>query len=191
MIVEPITKKSAIRAIKRNLADAKNPRDYLLFTLGINTALRISDLLNLKVKDMIDTYGDTAKYLYLKIRKTRKNRKIKLNENSRDAIEYYFKKTGITDPNKYLFTSVRSKGLPLTRVRAFQLVRDWCEDVHLEGNYGCHTLRKTWGFFARTEKGISWELIGQKLGHSSPSVTRRYLGIQQEEISKVEDIVNL
>ena len=68
--VEPIKDKKKVLAIKRNLKEEKNPRNYLLFVMGINTALRISDLLSLKIKDIIDSKGDIKKYLFAKEKKT-------------------------------------------------------------------------------------------------------------------------
>jgi len=190
MFTEPIMKLSDIRAIKRNLSDEEDPRDYLLFTLGINTALRISDLLKLTVKHISDDRGKPAKYLYLKIQKTGKTQKILLNDAAQKAISYYLRRTGFTDPTEYLFVSNRSNGEPMTRVRAHQLIKNWSKDAGLKGNFSTHTLRKTWGYQAR-QKGISWALISEKLGHRSLSVTRRYLGVTTEEVNKIEDIVNL
>jgi len=62
--------------------------------------------------------------------------------------------------------------------------------VGLKGEYGCHTLRKTFGYQG-WQMGISTELLQEKLGHRSPEVTRRYIGITRDEIRDVEWKVNL
>jgi len=81
---------------------------------------------------------------------------------------------------------------PWTRGHAWRLVNRWCREVGLtEGSYGGHTLRKTWGYMARKYHGVPIELIQAKLGHSTPAVTRRYIGITDDEIEDVENHVNL
>ena len=93
------------------------------------------------------------------------------------------------DADEFLFKSLRSSR-PLDRIRANTLVNRWCEEVGLQGKFGTHTLRKTWGYRAR-KLGVPVELIQEKLGHRSPSITRRYIGITQEEVSNIEEKVCL
>lgn len=71
-IVEPIRESKKILAIKRNLRDEQNPRNYLLFVAGVNLALRISDLLKLKVRDILDNKGEIKNYIHLKEQKTKR-----------------------------------------------------------------------------------------------------------------------
>ena len=180
--VEPIRDRKKILAIKANLKAQSNPRDYLLFTMGINFALRISDLLRLKARDVLDEKGDIKDYIYLREQKTKKEKKLKLNEAVKEVLEYYFSKAQITNPDQLLFVAHRSRK-PLTRIRAWQLIRLWCEKVGLSGErFGTHTLRKTWGYIQRTKHGVGFEIICKRFNHSSPSVTMRYLGIQDKEV---------
>jgi integrase len=188
--VEPIRDLQKILAIKRILKEKNNPRDYLLFTMGINLALRINDLLLLKVTDVLDRQGNITDYIYLREQKTKKEKKIKINQAVNEALQYYFKKATVTDPEQYLFKSNRSN-LKLDRIRAWQLIKNWVNEVGLDTkNMGTHTLRKTWGYQAR-KKGITIEQISEKLGHRSTIVTKRYIGINQDEINKIEDQVCL
>jgi len=187
--VEPIRNPKKISQIKNMLKAKDDPRDYLLFTLGINFALRIQDLLDLKVKDVLGPEG-IKENVYLRENKTGKQKRIKINQSSREALEHYFSKVGEVDPEDYLFRSRRSDK-PLDRSRAYRLVREWTEAVGLtQGRYGTHSLRKTWGYQAR-KQGIPIELIMEKLGHNSPVVTKRYIGITDDEIEDVENHVNL
>lgn len=188
--VEPIKNKFKILAIKRNLKEESNPRNYLLFVMGCNIALRISDLLSLKVKDVIDPKGNINTYLHIKEGKTGRPAKIYINNTVKEALLYYLNKTKGIDPDSYLFKSERSNKR-LDRVRAWGLIQKWTKDVDLEAErYGTHTLRKTWGYQARLQ-GLSIEQISEKLGHKSVTVTRRYIGISQEEINLLEKEVEI
>jgi integrase len=185
-IVEPIRDPKKILAIKRNLREEKDPRNYLLFVAGVNLALRISDLLSIKVKDILDRQGNIKEFIHLKEQKTNRQVKIKLNETVKEALNYYLSKARVTDPEQYLFKSQRGNK-PLDRIRAWGLIQKWTKEVGLEGErFGTHTLRKTWGYQAR-KQGVSIEKINEKLGHKSVIVTKRYIGITQEEINLLED----
>jgi len=188
--VQPIRDIKKIRAIKGNLKK-RNPRDFLLFTLGINTGLRISDILKLKVEDVQDQAGNIREYLDLNEKKTKKQRLIYINDEVKSALEYFFKKTGIYDLDRYLFVSEKSKeNKPITRIRAWQLLQSWCREVGIEGRIGTHTLRKTTGYQMRMA-GVAIELIQEVLGHQSISMTKKYLGITDDEITKVLKKFNL
>jgi len=135
--VEPIRNPEKIAQIKNLLKAKDDPRDYLLFTLGINFALRIQDLLSLKVKDVLDLEdGKIKEYVYLRERKTGRQKRIRVNRSAREALEHCFSRVGEVDPEDYLFRSRRS-GKPLDRSRAYRLVREWTEAVGLtQGRYG-------------------------------------------------------
>jgi len=183
--VEPIRDKKKILAIKRNLKEEGNPRNYLLFVMGVNTALRIGDLLSVKVKDVIDSKGAIKDYLFIKESKTGRQAKIYLNDPVKEALNYYLDKVKGIDPDSYLFKSERSNR-KLDRVRTWGLIQGWAKEAGLEGErYGTHSLRKTWGYQARIQ-GVSISQIQNKLGHKSPAITSRYIGIDQEEINNVE-----
>lgn len=183
--VEPIRDKKKILAIKKNLKEESTPRNYLLFVMGINTALRISDLLSLKVKDVIDSKGNIKDYLHIKEKKTGRQAKIYLNQTVKEALNYFLNQSRGIDPDNYLFKSERSNR-PLDRIRVWSLIQRWTREVGLESErYGTHSLRKTWGYQARMQ-GVSIEQISEKLGHKSVAVTKRYIGINQEEINQLE-----
>lgn len=188
--VEPIRDPRKIVAIKNMLKGQDHPRDYLLFTLGINFALRIGDLLKLRVRDVLDDQGNLRDHIYLRESKTGKEKRIKINKPAREALEFYFSKANPIDPDEPLFKAHRS-GRPLDRTMAYKLISQWCKDVGLiHVRCGTHTLRKTWGYQAR-KQGVPIELIQAKLGHSSPGVTKRYIGITDEEIGEIENRVEL
>ncbi len=183
--VEPIRDLNKLNKIKGNLLKQKNPRDLLLFVLGINTGLRISDILPLKLIDVKNKEGDPKDYVYLTEKKTHKQRKIILNSEVKKALQIFFTKSKVYDLDTYLFTSEKNdKNKPLSKVRAWQLINEWCRGVGILERVGTHTLRKTLGYQMR-KSGIAIEVIQEMLGHSSVGVTSRYIGISQEELEQV------
>lgn len=193
--VEPIRSKEKIYAIKQYiLSDHYKPeyqaRDYLLFVFGINSALRISDLLSVKVKDVLDSQGQVRDKFRIRTSKTKKEMTILINESIKKALANYFEKEKFPDPNDYLFKS--KTGQKMDRIRIWVLIKKWIKAAGLDPeNYGTHSLRKTWGYHSRKNFGIPIELISKKLGHKSNAVTKRYIGISQEEINNIEKRVCL
>lgn len=185
--VEPIRDYTKVVEIKRRLSKGK-PVLYLLFTMGLNTALRVGDLLAVSEEDVLESDGTVRDYLELTEAKTGKWKRIRLNGEVREALERYMKGREPTD--RPLFENPVSKKA-YSRVQVWRWLNQWCRDVGIKDHIGAHTLRKTWGYFARTQKSVPIELIQAKLGHASPSVTRRYIGITGDEISNVEEAVEL
>ncbi|MBA7528977.1 Tyrosine recombinase XerC [subsurface metagenome] len=180
-IVEPIRLESQIKMIKGNLFRQKNKRDYLLFVFGINSGLRIGDLLSLKLGDVKDSQGNLKDDLDVREQKTGKTRKVFFNKQIKEALGYYLEKTDIFDLDRYLFTNEKSKkNRPITRVRAYQLINEWCREVGIKHKVGGHTLRKTFGYHLR-KQGIGIEQISSLLNHQNIKVTFRYIGISQDE----------
>lgn len=186
--VEPIRSLSKIKEIENYLRSEESPRNYLLFVLGINFALRISDLLSLKVKDARKEDSAVRQSLYLRESKTGKEKKIVINEAARMALEYYF---SVVDAKQedWLFPS-ESFDCAINRAWAWKLIQRWVRKVGLEGHYGSHSLRKSFGYHARLQ-GVSIELLQHKFNHSSPEVARRYIGITEDEIASIEQKINL
>ncbi len=184
-VVEPIRSENSIRQIRGNLFKQRNPRDYLLFVFGINSGLRIGDILSLRLGDVKDSRGDLKDHLEIKEQKTGKTRKVHFNRQIREAINFYIEKTDIFDLEQYLFTSEKSKkNKPLTRIRAYQLINGWCKQVGIKHRVGGHTLRKSFGFHLR-KQGVSIERISNLLNHRNVKVTFRYIGIDDDENKEV------
>ncbi len=175
--VEPIKAVKDIKAIKRLLA--ANPRDCALFTLGINTNLRASDLLritagqvrNVKPMDEIE----------LKEQKTGKRRRISLNKSCVDAINALLKSRDYSN-DEPIFTGQRG---PLSVPSVNRLVKQWCRTVNLKGNYGSHSLRKSWGYHQRVTFGRGLPELMVCYNHSSQRQTLDYICVQPEEIKSI------
>ena len=176
--VEPIKKLKDIKAIKKLLAN--KPRDLALFTIGINTNLRASDLLRLRVAKVKDLKaGDTVE---IKEKKTGKARRITLNKTCIKAIKNLLDLKLYHD-NDHLFQSQRRHVLTVPSVH--KLVKSWCNEINLKGNYGSHTLRKTWGYHQRVTFGVDLPRLMVCFNHSTQRQTLDYLCIQPEEIKDV------
>lgn len=174
--VQPIRELSKIRAMKNALRKS-GERDYMLFCVGINTGLRISDILNLRVSDV---RGKT--HIHITEQKTGKDKKFKINNALKDELEEY-----ISDMSgcEYLFQSHKGKNKPITRVQAYRILNDAAQRVGLS-EIGTHTLRKTFGYhFYKQYKDVA--LLQELFNHSAPSVTLRYIGINQDIMDKAMD----
>ena len=174
--VAPIRRIEDIKSISKLLSDS--PRNHLLFTMGINNGLRAGDLLKLKVKDVRNLkVGDT---LNIKESKTGKDNVLVVNKAVHKSIKNYLEK--VQPPNSdYLFAS-RKGNKAITIQAVNNMIKKWTRAINLEGNYGAHTLRKTWGYMQRTRYGVGFEIICKRFNHSSPVVTMRYLGIEDKEV---------
>ncbi len=112
-----------------------------------------------------------------------------LPEEARKALEKLRREKGTVAPDDYVFPS-REGGGPLSTQRLNQLVKSWAKAAGVPGRFGAHTLRKTFGYHLR-KSGYDLGLIMEVLGHSSVSVTKRYLGITQDEIDAAALKLNL
>ena len=155
-----------------------NPRNHLLFVLGINNGLRTGDLLKLRVKDLAGMNpGDS---INIKEGKTRKQDILFVNKTVHNVLNQYLSHGDLSEDD-YLFKSNKSKrALKIHAVNA--LVKKWTSAINRKGNYGAHSMRKTWGYFQRTNLGVGFEVICKRFNHQSPAVTMRYLGIADSEI---------
>ncbi len=187
--VEAIKEKRQIDSMKKILK-ANNLRDYLLFVLGINIGMRISDLLQLRWGDVLDQKNKPREYFWIKEQKTSKKRKIMLNDASRKALgEVYEAGVGVTAQD-FLFVSQKGKNRPISRVHAWYLLNGAARAVGIEARIGTHTLRKTFGYHAY-KQGTDITLLQQVFNHAAPSITLRYIGITQDDIDQVYIQMNL
>lgn len=185
--VDPIKNVKDVQRVKQYLMGKENKRDYLLFVMGINVGLRAGDLLSLRIGDVLED-GKIKDGVTIKEEKTNKNRTFQINKSATEAIEMYLK-TISYDANSYLFSSRKGNGA-LTVGSAHKIIKTFMRELKIKGNYGTHTLRKTFAYTAYNN-GIAVETLQKVLNHSSSAVTLRYIGITQEVIANVYDMVNL
>lgn len=175
--VQPIRDKEKIEEMKNKLLK-DSYRNYLLFLVGINTGLRIGDLLKLKVEDV-----KNKSHIILKEQKTGKIKKFYINSQLREEFDRYIQ--GMED-QEYLFKSQKGDNKPISRVQAYRILNNASEKVGLE-DIGTHTLRKTFGYWHYKQyKDVA--LLQELFNHSAPSVTLKYIGINQDIMDKtIED----
>lgn len=171
--VQPLKDKRDIERLKQSLAS--NPRDLLMFTVGINTALRISDILSLKVRDISDTHIELFE------KKTGKRKRIKINAAVRKAFRELVPKDA--KPNDWLFPS-RKGDKAISRVQAWRILNAAADRANVVVAFGTHSLRKTFAYHAY-KAGVELPLLMRILNHASQRETLRYIGIDSEEIDEV------
>lgn len=194
--VEPIRTVNAINKLKQYLAPS--PRNYALFVVGINTAYRASELLSITLGQV--RHLSPGDRLEVKQRKTKKYRAITMNASCHEAIQNLLehldqkalqaKDLSWVDDDSYLFAG-RRPNAPLTVPTLNNLVKDWCRRINLKGNFGSHTLRKTWGYMQRTKQHTPIPLLMQAFGHATQQQTLAYLCIQDEEIESIYTALEL
>ena len=178
--VQPIRDLKKIETMKK-LLKQQNLRDYCLFVVGINSGLRISDLLQLTIADVIEQ-GKVKERIRLREKKTNKFKDFPLSDKAKKAIKDYHSTRNYTE-NEPLFMSRKNKGF-LLRQQAYKIINDVAKSVGIKERIGTHTLRKTFGYHAYNN-GYDITLIQKLFNHSSPSVTLRYIGITQDEMDDV------
>lgn len=170
--VQPIRDVQKIEAMKNYLLK-RSKRDWFLFVFGINTGLRIGDILTLKVKDV---RGRT--HISLVESKTRKKKWVPINNDLKQTIDDYTHEMQLEDT---LFPSYRTKGeTAIKRVQAYRILNLAADECGLE-EIGTHTLRKTFGYhFYQKTKDVA--MLQNIFNHAYPSLTMRYIGINQDMI---------
>lgn len=173
--VQPIRDIAMIAAMKEVLMK-QHYRNYFLFVLGINTGLRISDLLALRVGEVRG-----RSHIIITEQKTGKLKRFRINNELQQHIEEYTKNL---DHKDFLFKSRRGNGR-IHRVQAWKILNTAAEEVGLS-EIGTHTLRKTFGYhFYQKYKDVA--VLQQIFNHSSPAVTMRYIGINQDIMDEAID----
>ena len=150
--VEPIRNKDDIQAMKDYLKEW-NERNYMLFLFGINSGLRISDILQLRVKDV------SGWSVRIREKKTRKEKSFRMTPTLKKEVREYVK--------------------PLSRQSAYLILKIAAEECGLE-SVGTHTMRKTFGYhFYNKYKDIV--MLMELFNHASPAITKKYIGIKQDQ----------
>lgn len=177
-VVHPIYDMETIQAIKKFLK-ARSERNYMLFIFGINTGLRISDLLKLKVKDV------QGWKIYTKEGKTKKHKEVRMPPDLKKEVRKYVEGK---PKHEYLFESrekdKNGKAKPISRGMAYIILQEVAEEFGLE-RIGCHSLRKTYGYHMY-EQTKDVAALQKMMNHSDPEVTLTYIGVTQEKMDKYQ-----
>lgn len=178
---EPIRDKKQFKTMAEYYLQKGQLRNYTLIIMGTYTALRISDLLYLKWSDVYDDKIQTFHtHVTITEKKTSKSKTIALHPQVLGALrQYYAHRRGT-----FIFASNRKEDKAISRVQAWRIIRDAATAIGLTGKVSCHSLRKTWGYHAWTSGSVSPVVIMDIYNHSSYAVTRRYLGIAQDDLDE-------
>lgn len=171
-VVEPIRSKKDLRKIEAILKK-QSFRDLLMFTVGTNCGLRISDILNLDVKDVRG-----KQYINIIERKTGKPKRFPINAKLKPMFEKFTKNRDIKEP---LFLSIFNNRME--RTQCYRIINDVCKEAGIDYKIGTHTLRKTFGYH-HYQKYRDVAILQKIFNHSSPVVTLRYIGIDQDMIDE-------
>ena len=176
--VEPIKNTSDIKKIIQYF----KKRDFkycVIFVIGIYSGLRISDILNLNISDV-----ENITEIEIKEKKTGKYKRFPLNAQCQNCTKQWLtirKKQWAYDKKEPLF--IGKKHCRMERTQVFRMIKEACKQCNIEGNFGTHTMRKTFGYHHYHQ--FHDIVILQKIfNHSAPSITLRYIGIEQEEINQ-------
>ena len=181
MSTDPIRDKKQLKALANYWLKRCNFRNYTLIVLGVYTALRISDLLRLKWVDVYDFEAEAFRsHIVISERKTGKQKKIALNDKAIHALRLCFQ----ARRGDFVFANNRRDQAPISRVQAWRIIKAAAEVIGATGRIACHSLRKTFGYFA-WKSGVLPVMLMDIYNHSSFEITRRYLGIAQEDRDKV------
>lgn len=179
--VQPIKDPAVVDAI-RNYLKNTSERNYIFFSLGIFSGLRVSDLLSLKVSAVRDQiYIELLEQKTANTRKRKKKKKFIIHPSLLPDLSRYIE--GMED-DEYLFPSRQRKrtgkgGEPFDRSTAYKMLKDVAKRYGLK-DIGTHTMRKTWGYRLYKDDPENLALLMDMFGHSETSTTLRYLGLTQE-----------
>ncbi|MCU5014823.1 site-specific integrase, partial [Bacillus cereus] len=166
--VQPIRDSEQIQQIKEYLKE-KNARNYILFVMGINTGLRISDILKLKVGDL------KGSHISMREMKTGKQKRIQITAALKRELRWFNENR---EDDEYLLKSRQGKNRPIGRSMAYKILSGAAAEFGLD-EIGTHTLRKTYGYHMYMQtKNIA--LLMEIFNHSSEKVTLRYIGVNQD-----------
>jgi len=201
---EPIKSMDDILRISQFLIDSKRYRDNMLFIVGINFGLRISDLRTLRFSHLINddfTFRDRFPILEKKTKNTRKhqrNRYVTINTAVVEAVTLYLENSTNVHLSDYMFRSESNNGSnenkPISKQAVDLMLKGIARDLGLGNRMATHSLRKTFAYHQMVMSGNDPRklLLLQKIfGHSTAAQTLDYIGITSEEIDEAYRNLNL
>ena len=182
----PIKNKRKLNTFRNYYKEVKySPRNYALIVLGLNSALRIGDILSLRWSDVYrDSKNGYRSHLSVREAKTGKQNILAINASSREAPELYRQSLVHFDSEGFIFTSQKPPYTKISRSQEFRIIKGAAVYCGLGDDISCHSLRKTFGYHA-WKKGTPPAMLMKIYNHSSYEVAKRYLGIGQTEKDEV------
>lgn len=176
--VQPIRDKDKLEELKEKLKK-NGTRDYMLFYTGINSGMRVSDIVKLTKEYVRNADGTMKRHVTVIEKKTGKRKRFPLRNGLLAEMEKYTKDM---EMGEYLFKSRKGENNPITTVQAHRIINRAAKGIGLE-EIGTHTMQKSFGYHHYQQyKDIA--ILQEIFNHSLPSVTLRYIGINQDNIDK-------
>lgn len=201
---DPIKSMNDIYRITTYLKEKKRYRDNMLFIVGINFGLRISDLRMLRFSDLINpdfTFKESFPVFEKKTRNTRKrkkNRYVSINDAVIEAVTLYLANTPGVSLSDYLFRSESNRGAntntPMARYSFERILKGIAAELGITSSVSTHTLRKTFGYWIMVKGNNDPRtllLLQRIFGHSTAAQTLTYIGINEEEIHEAYMNLNI
>ncbi|MBS5985214.1 tyrosine-type recombinase/integrase [Clostridium sp.] len=169
--VDVIKNKKDIEKIKKTLIMG-DYRNYLMFIIGINTGLRITQILSLKFSDLIDNENNILSKIYFN------GIEYRINDCIKDALRIYICTSGVKNKNTFIFKSKKGEN-PIERTQAYRILKNACRKAEINLNFGTHTLRKTFGYhFYKQYKDLKY--LQKLFNHSSINITMEYIDLESK-----------
>jgi len=187
--VKAIKKKEKLNRMLRLIKEDGKIKEFTYCIIGLNTALRVSDILALKWENvfknnkMKDTFDIQEK-------KTKKPKEIKINKTVKKALKELRE---INPKDIFLFQSESNrvrKEKPWSRQYVNKFLKEYCLKANIKQNIGSHSLRKTFGYFA-FKSGVSLTNLSEIFNHSSQAITRKYIGLTQDTLNSIYDKIQI
>lgn len=172
----------------RKLYRDRNYRISLLIGCGIFFGLRISDLLRLNWNMLLNK---EAKFIMIE-KKTGKRREVKINREFQKHIKDCYQALHIEDMDEPCFLSTKGKPYSVQWINiVFKELKDYY-NLKID-HFSTHSLRKTFGrkvFESSDNAELALVKLMELFNHSSAAITKRYLGLRQEEILQTYDCLS-
>ncbi len=167
---QPLKNKKDIKAVENYLKN-KSKRDYTIWVLGLNSGLRVSDIINLNVEDV-----KNKTHITIIEKKTKKVKSFYINSKLKNVLNEFIKNREAKEP---LFLG--KQGKRLNRKEVYRFIINACISLGINTKVSTHTMRKTFGYHHYQQYKDA--VILQKIfNHSSQRITLIYIGIEQDEI---------
>lgn len=177
-LVQPIRSRMQVEEIGNVLLE-HNEKYFVMWRVGVTTGLRISDILNLQVKDV-----KNRDRVVITEKKTDKAKVFALNNKTRKLCEEFIEKNNLKDDDYLIYSNKKRNGVSkgISRQQAYDVLKAAGDKLGIE-NFGTHSIRKTFGYF-HYKQFNDLALLQDIFNHSSPTITLRYIGIAQDYIDK-------
>lgn len=169
-IAEPIKSKKEIKAVEQYLKE-HNERDYVIWVLGLNSGLRVSDIVGLNVSDVVD-----KTHITIIEKKTQKRKSFYINDKLKHVLKSFTKNRNLDEP---LFLG--KQGRRLDRKQVYRFLIDTCNKIGVKAKVSTHTMRRTFGYH-HYQKYKDAVILQKIFNHSSQRITLMYIGVTQDEI---------